>query len=216
MHSTNYSNGLCPEWIMQSNWGETEWTWPTSEQYAQHDTGLEVGQWTYRTFLRPILCSWYLNWPDAFVPPSWHTIFPDCWKTKHKNSVKSRKKIWVIHRWPCSWVQLSIHLMVENMIHIIWWLVSQLNLVAQISSFIWDVVQSYSSWKIKCKNGFTALQFDECLISISMESMNWCPWLMIYLDLVMTVISLISFLHFNSWFPSFCRHAGRVSFFLSL
>ena len=28
----------------------------------------------------------YLNWTDAFVPPTWHTIFSDCFKIKrHTN-----------------------------------------------------------------------------------------------------------------------------------
>lgn len=26
----------------------------------------------------------YLNRPDAFVPPSWHAILPDCYTTKRK------------------------------------------------------------------------------------------------------------------------------------
>ena len=36
----------------------------------------------------------YLNGPNAFVPPSWHAILPDCYMTKRK---KKHLNLHVVH-----------------------------------------------------------------------------------------------------------------------
>lgn len=47
-------------------------------------------QWmSQKQHLRWIVNMMYLNRPDAFVPPSWHAVLPDCCMTNRQNRNKS-------------------------------------------------------------------------------------------------------------------------------